>query len=146
MNDIVKNVLTNSIDELEAVMLESFPVINCPVKHHFTDGVYVREVFLPKGTLATSKIHKTQHQFFILKGECIVWIDGVEKILKAPYIGVTEAGTQRVVYASKNLVWATSHANPDNETAEQIEDRIIEKHDNPLIAEETKEKLKNLLK
>jgi hypothetical protein len=34
-----------------------------------------------KGTLATSKIHKTEHQFF--EGECIVWIDGVEKILKA---------------------------------------------------------------
>jgi hypothetical protein len=27
---------------------------------------------------------------------------------KSPYIGVTKAGTQRVVYASKNLVWATS--------------------------------------
>jgi mannose-6-phosphate isomerase-like protein (cupin superfamily) len=146
MTDIVKNVTTTSIDELEATMLDSFPLVNCPVRHHFTDGVYVREVFLPKGTLATSKIHKTEHQFFILKGECIVWIDGVEKILKAPYIGITKAGTQRVVYASKNLVWATSHANPNNKTAEQIEDEIIEKHDNPHISEGMKKKIKNLLK
>jgi hypothetical protein len=60
------------------------------------------------------KIHKTEHQFY-LEGECIVWIDGVENF-KSPYIGVTKAGTQRVVYASKNLVWATSHANPNNKT------------------------------
>jgi hypothetical protein len=57
-----------------------------------------------KGTLATSKFIKQNINF---EGECIVWIDGVENF-KSPYIGVTKAGTQRVVYASKNLVWATS--------------------------------------
>lgn len=143
--EISKSVISHSIDELEAVMADNFTLLNFPVKEHFTDGIYVREVFLPKDSLVTSKIHKTRHQFFILQGKCIVWIDGKEQILEAPYIGVTEAGTQRVVYVLEDLVWATSHANPDNETSEQIEERIIEKHDNPYLSLEIKERVNNLL-
>ena len=51
------------IDELEAVMLENFPIIDCPLVHRFTEGLYVREIFMPAGSLITSKIHKTQHQY-----------------------------------------------------------------------------------
>jgi hypothetical protein len=55
-------------------------LLHCPpIKHHFTDGVYVRGVLQRDSCYV--KIHKTEHQFF--EGECIVWIDGVEKILKA---------------------------------------------------------------
>jgi hypothetical protein len=38
--------------------------MHCPVKHHFTDGVYVRGV-LPKGTLATSKFIKQNINFYL---------------------------------------------------------------------------------
>lgn len=134
------------IDELEAVMLENFPIIDCPLVHRFTEGLYVREIFMPAGSLITSKIHKTQHQYFILKGAVSVWIDDGEEIyLEAPYIGVTEPGTRRALYVWEDCIWATSHPNPDNETLEQIEERIIEKHDNPLLPNEIKEKLKELL-
>lgn len=145
-SEISKSVIKHSIDELEAVMADNFPIIDVPVKEHFTDGVYTREVFLPKDSLVTSKIHKTRHQFFILQGKCVVWIDGKEQVIEAPYIGVTEAGTQRVVYVLEDLIWATTHANPDNENSEQIEERIIEKHDNPLLSLEIKERVNNLLK
>ena len=144
--EISDKVLSHSIDELEAVMLDSFPIVNCPVRNYFTEGNYVREITMPKGALITSKIHKTQHTFFILKGKAIVWIDGVETIVKAPYIGITEPGTRRVLYILEKCVWATSHPNPDNETVAQIEERIIEKHDNPYLSLEIKERVTNLLK
>jgi hypothetical protein len=69
-----------------------------PVKHHFTDGVYVREVFYQRDSCYV-KIHKTEHQFFILKGECIVWIDGVENFKSLTLVLLRQE--QRVVYASK---------------------------------------------
>jgi len=143
--EVLKHVSSNRIDELERVMVDNFTLINCPLKEYFSDGVYVREVTLPKGALVTSKIHKTQHHFFIMKGKVVIWIDGVEKIIKAPFIGITEPGTRRVVYALEKSIWATSHANPDNENSEQIEERIIEKHDNPLLSLEIKERVINLL-
>lgn len=144
--EIVKNSVGKSIDELELLMMENFQTVDCPVTHRFTEGMYVREIFMPKGALITSKIHKTQHQYFVLKGKCTVWIDGVEHKIEAPYIGITEPGTRRVLYIEEDCIWATSHPNTDNETVEQIEDRIIEKHDNPLLSIEIKKRLSNLIK
>jgi hypothetical protein len=133
------------IDELEATMLNNFSMINCPLVHRFTEGLYVREIFMPAGSLITSKIHKTQHQFFILKGAVSVWNnDGEEVYLEAPYIGTTEPGTRRILYIWEDCIWATSHPNPNNETVEEIEERIIEKYDNPLLSEELKQKLKEI--
>jgi hypothetical protein len=48
---------------MEATMLDSF-LVHCPVKHHFTDGVYVREVFYQRDSCYV-KIHKTEHQFIL---------------------------------------------------------------------------------
>lgn len=133
------------IDELEKAMVDNFEVIDCPLNHRFTDGLYVREIFMPAGSLITSKIHKTQHQYFILKGSVSVWIDGGEEhFIEAPYIGVTEPGTRRVLYVWEDCIWATSHPNPDNETLEQIEERIIEKRDNHLISDDIKNILKQI--
>jgi quercetin dioxygenase-like cupin family protein len=142
---IANQTLTRQIDELEAVMVDNFPIVECPVTHHFTEGLYVREIFLPAGTLVTSKIHKTQHQFIVMKGKCVVWIDGVEQTIEAPYIGVTQPNTRRVVYVIDDSIWATTHVNENNETVEQIEDRIIEGHENPYLSLEIKNRLNNLL-
>jgi len=146
MEDLIEKIKVNgTLDELESVMLENFPMINCPLVHRFTEGLYVREIFMPAGSLITSKIHKTQHQFFILKGAVSVWTnEGEEVYLEAPYIGITEPGTRRLLYIWEDCIWATSHPNPNNETIEEIEERIIEKYDNPLLSEELKEKLKEI--
>jgi len=137
--------MDEKVDQLEAYMVENFPIINCPLVHRFTEGLYVREIFMPAGSLITSKIHKTQHQYFILKGSVSVWIDeGEEIFLEAPYIGVTQPGTRRVLYVWEDCIWATSHPNPDNETLEEIEERIIEKHDNPLLPDNVKKHIKEL--
>jgi hypothetical protein len=143
--EIAKMSLSSSIDELEATMLDNFPIANCETIHRFTDGMYVRETTMPTGSLITSKIHKTQHTYFVMKGKAIVWIDGVEHLIEAPFIGITEPNTRRVLYILDECSWATSHPNPDNENLEQIEDRIIEKHDNPYLSIEIKNRLSNLL-
>lgn len=142
-SDIQEKTKGQKIDELESIMAENFDIISCPLNHRFTDGLYVREIFMPAGSLIVSKIHKTQHQYFILKGAVSVWIDeGVEQYLEAPYIGVTEPGTRRVLHIWEDCIWATAHANPDNEDEFEIEERIIEKHDNPMLPTDLKEKLK----
>lgn len=141
----VEKTMDDKIDELEATMLENFPMIDCPLVHRFTEGLYSRQIFMPSGSLITSKIHKTEHQYFILKGAVSVWIDeGVEEYLEAPYVGTTFPGTRRVLYIWEDCIWVTVHANPDNENEVEIEERIIEKHDNPLLSQQIKNKLKEL--
>ena len=44
-----------------------------PLNHRLKDGLYTREIFMPKGTLVVSFIHKQSHPSFFLKGLCILY-------------------------------------------------------------------------
>ena len=68
MENIIKK-YNDEIDELEAAMVENLDLIKCPSVHRFTQGLYIRETFMPAGTLLTSKIHKTEHPYTISKGK-----------------------------------------------------------------------------
>jgi hypothetical protein len=77
-----------------------------PVTHHLKDGLYTREIFMPKGTLVVSFIHKQNHPSFFLKGEMSVLLDtGEVKRIKAPMKVMTEIGTQRVAYIHEDTTW-----------------------------------------
>src|SRR5690348_3107298 len=49
------------------------PQVEMPVKHHHSDGIYIREIFMPAGTVVVGKKHATRHLNIILEGECIIW-------------------------------------------------------------------------
>jgi len=95
-----------------------------PLLHTFADGLYVRTIRMPKGLLLTSKIHKTNHPYFVMEGEVSVLTDEGEIRIKAPYAGITKAGTKRVLYIHEDTVWITVHATDKTDLAE-IEDEII---------------------
>lgn len=133
MNELT-TISNERIDQLEKVMVDNFDEIDCPLKHIFLDGVYIREIFMAKNSLVTSKIHLTRHPFVVTEGVVSVWINGGKELLiEAPYEGITEPGTRRILYCHTDVRWTTLHLNPDNEDLESIEERIIEKHDNLLI-------------
>lgn len=100
-----------------------------PVKHSFSEGVYSREMFIPKGMALVGKIHKHACHNFILKGDITVWSEEEgEKRIKAPYSFVSKPGTKRVGYAHEDTIWVNVHSNPDNKTdLSHIEDRVIAK-------------------
>ena len=77
-----------------------------PVKHHLKDGLYTREIFMPKNSLVVSFIHKQSHPSFFLKGEMSVLLDtGEVKRIKAPMVVQTDIGTQRVAFMHEDCVW-----------------------------------------
>jgi len=117
------------VDALEEKMLESNDVIDFPLVHRFVPGMYIREIFMPKGSLAVSVIHNTEHPYVCLKGDASVFIPGGEVVrIKAGHIGVTKPGTRRVLFMHEDTVWVTFHPCEDGETVQQIEDRVREKH------------------
>ena len=98
----------------------------CPLKHTFVDGAYVREIFMPKGTILTSKIHKICHPYFVMQGDCSVLTDeGVVRII-APHTGITQPGTKRILYMHEDTVWITVHVTKEQDL-EKIEEEIIAK-------------------
>lgn len=97
-----------------------------PLKHSFVDGAYVREITMPKGMLVVSKIHKVTHPYFVMKGDVSVLTEeGVVRI-KAPYSGITKAGTKRLLYTHEETVWTTIHITKETDL-EKIEGEIIAK-------------------
>lgn len=142
-NDFIDAVESKMINEM--VASGKFEIKECPLKHTFTNGVYAREITMEQGMRITSKIHTTEHQFIISQGCAIVYDNGEELFLEAPYHGITKAGTRRVLMIPEDAelpcIWTTFHPNPDNESLEQIEERIIEKHNNPLLTEDRKEEI-----
>jgi hypothetical protein len=97
-----------------------------PLKHQFAEGMYVREISVPKGYFVMTKIHKMSHPCFILKGRCsVLQEDGIKRV-KAPYYMITKAGTKRLVYVHEDTVWVTVHKT--NETdLDKIEEEVIAK-------------------
>jgi len=97
-----------------------------PLKHTFADGVYVREILLPKGSLLVGKIHKHSHPNFLMSGDVSVLTEEGSKRLKAPMSMISPAGTKRVVYAHEDTVWVTIHITNKTDLKD-IEEEIIAK-------------------
>ena len=98
----------------------------CPLTHVFTDGMYVRTIFMPKDTFIISKIHKKTHPYFVLSGKVSVITEEGLVFIEGPYSGVTQAGTKRMLYIHEDTTWVTVHAT--NETdLNIIENDIIAK-------------------
>lgn len=94
--------------------------VDMPLRHVFTPGLYTREIFIPKGTIATTRTHLVEHPFVLLKGTAYVWTekDGWQMFV-APYMGITKPGTRRVLYAKEDVVWTTFHAT-DKTTPDEV--------------------------
>ncbi len=139
-HSIVPKQVNDLIDKIEDVMVNDmtkngeYKVVELPLRHFFVNGMYAREMTAPADTYITSKIHKVDHFFNVSKGKLSVWDDeGGEQIIEAPYFGITKAGTRRVAYVWEDLVWTTYHFNPENLDEFQLEEQIIEKHENLLL-------------
>ena len=123
------------LDVVEAEMFKH-PQVHCPLTHRFTPGMYIREIFMPAGTVVSTALHKTEHPFVISKGDVSVWRDGfpVER-LKAPHTGITKPGTRRLIYIHKDTIWITFHIT-DKTDPDEIAKDIADLDPNPLLSEE----------
>ncbi len=152
--DVLIRTNDQKIDELEGAMFEAalsegsnIEFFDAPINHYFTPNVYVREMILPEGKLITSEVHKTCHFFYLLAGTISISVDGGKwKTLKAPYFGVTKAGTRRIGYSLENTVWQTVHSldfikgdegelpyEEMMEVVNKIKETIIEPYENKLL-------------
>lgn len=111
------------VHEAETVMRE-MPQLDLPVQHHFSPGVYARELSIPKGTVLTGKIHKYAQLNILAKGELTVLLDDGPKRVKAPFIVVSPAGTKRIAYAHEDSIWITVHGTRETDL-EKIEEHFI---------------------
>lgn len=141
-NDAEKLALKEKIWDIQDVLLK-LPQLDVKITHHFSKGVYAREMFLPKGALIVGKIHKHQNLNILSSGEVsVLSIDGCIRV-KAPYAIVASPGAKRVIYAHEDTIWTTIHGT-DETDLEKIEEEFIAKDydDVAMITESDLKKLK----
>ena len=98
----------------------------CPVKHHFSKGIYAREMFIPAGVVIIGKIHKHRHLSIISRGVVSVLTEEGVKKLTGPITFESFPGAKRVVYCHEDTTWTTLHLTEETEI-DKLEDDIIAK-------------------
>ena len=106
---------------LEAEM-KLMPQVELKVMHHFSPGVYARELHIPAGVMLTGKIHKYAQLNILSAGEISVLTENGVKRVSAPFTIVSPAGTKRIAIAHTDCVWTTIHG------TEETDVELIEKH------------------
>lgn len=96
------------------------------LKHTFVDGAYIRQIIMEKGSLFTSEIHKIKHPYFILEGDCSVLTEKGATRMKAPFWGITEPGTKRLLYIHEKTIWITVHVTEETDLDAIKKDIIAE--------------------
>ena len=124
----MNNVATqDSIYKLQDI-IKDMPQVTGETRHHFSDGMYARELFIPVGTVVVGALHKSQHLYMVVKGECKVSSQYETVKIEAPYMGETIPGTKRVIYAETDCVWVTFHPT-ELTNIEEIEAALIQAED-----------------
>jgi len=114
-----------------------------PLKHTIVGGLYIREIFMPKGQLISTGIHKKEHPYFILQGDVSVLTDEGIKRIKAPYNNITKPGTKRLIFIHEDTIWITVHATEKESVEEILEEILAKDFDDPDVSiEALQEQLK----
>lgn len=101
------------VEHLEQ-LLEEYPEAPCPLQHRFAPGVYVREMLIPAGVVATGAVHKTQH-ITIVVGHCWLTTEQGMQEFKGYSSFLSEPGMKRAIYAVEPTIVSTVHHNPTDE-------------------------------
>jgi hypothetical protein len=92
-----------------------------PLKQHLEGGLYTRELFMPKGHLIISMIHKQNHPSFLLSGKVSYLTDeGLVETIVAPQVIKTKEGAQRVFFIHEDSDWCCVYKT-DAKTFEEAE-------------------------
>ncbi len=116
--------------------LRNYPQRDLPLVHRFAKGLYAREIFIPKDTVAIGKIHKYECLNIISMGDITVLTETGAERLKSPHGWVSPSGTKRLVYAHEDTVWTTVHASNETDLVKLEEELILKNYDDALPTQE----------
>ena len=128
----------------ETLMLQE-PQVDCPVKHHFGEKTYVRETFMPAGTVAIGKKHRYEIVNILLKGKMLV-LNGSDEpeYAEAPCIFKSKAGVKKAAYFIEDTVWLNVHYDENNSKDVELIEKEVIIPEEPLSLEEITKLLKDL--
>ena len=127
----LENTLKELADGVDIIAgTENKPIVRdsdtTPIKHHFMDGIYIREMHMRKGSAVIGAIHKHLHMCFLLTGRITVVNEEETVDHVAPCFIISTPGIKRILYAHEDSIWFNTHKNPSNtEDLDKLEKEIV---------------------
>lgn len=89
--------------------------IDLGVVHHFSAGLYAKQMLLPAKHYAVSHAHAYDHLSILAKGDVTVEVEGVRTEYKAPACINILAGFHHTITAHEDSVWFCIHATDETD-------------------------------
>ena len=129
--------LRPAIERLQAEMAKHSQ-IECKTDHYFADGLYVRTVFSPAGSVIVGKVHRTEHVYAVLSGRVQVTTDNgvidLDANKNGPQFLICSVGTKRAVLVIEDAWRMNVHHSPENlRDIDALETMLIEPDDTALF-------------
>lgn len=112
-----------SIKALEEQVL-AMPQIDFQPKHYFGGGIYARELWMPKNSVVTGKIHIKEHLCSIAFGDVTITDEFGSVRVKGPCTFVGKPGSKRALFMHEDTLWTAYHTT-DKLTVEEAEAEIV---------------------
>jgi mannose-6-phosphate isomerase-like protein (cupin superfamily) len=100
--------------------------VDLGTQHHFSSGVYAKQMMLPKGYFALSHAHAYDHLSILASGEVFIKTDNKEEYYKAPACITIKKGVHHSITALQDAVWFCIHATDETST-NKIDEVLIMK-------------------
>jgi quercetin dioxygenase-like cupin family protein len=113
--------VTDRFKELEGTF-----EVDLLTKHFFSDGLYAKQMSLPKGYEAISHAHNYNHLSLLAAGKVIVRTDDSVSEYTAPACIEISAGVHHSITALENVVWYCIHAT-DAADPSEVDEVLIKK-------------------
>lgn len=111
---------------------KTLPQVEIKTNHHFSYGVYAREIQIPADTILTGEIHKHENLNILIKGTIKVSVGEEIELIQAPCIIVSPPGTKRIAHTITECVWVTIHGTHERNLEKIREEFIIEEDEKQL--------------
>jgi quercetin dioxygenase-like cupin family protein len=98
--------------------------IDLGVIHHFSSGLYAKQMMLPADHFAVSHAHTYDHLSILAKGRVTVEIQGVETEYTAPTCINILAGKHHKITAHEDSAWFCIHATDETDIS-KIDEVLI---------------------
>ena len=112
-----------TVSELHKEKVGTF-AIDLGIKHNFSDGLYAKEMFVPKGYMVGQHAHKFSHLSILAKGKVIVRTDESTVEYTAPACLEIKEGINHAIEALEDTVWFCIHATSETD-ADNIDKVLI---------------------
>jgi len=119
MTELVRSETRPLIEWRRAILafeegLRQLPPHECPVDHFFTEGVYVRRMFIAAGVALVGHIHRYPC-LNVVQGDIVVATETGTRRITGHELFASPEGVKRAGWAQADTLWTTIHANADNE-------------------------------